>query len=495
MKERLTKTAFLSYLKCPPEFWLSVRQPLLVAKPLTLENEHLRQQGYAVQQLVKSLQRFQPRSGISFNFERSFQTFDLYARCDIVELHNESGVIDLYETKSSASVKDEHIDDLAFQRLVCEQSGYQVGQCFVVTINTDYVRRGNIDAEQLFVVTDVTELVSQRVSSAAQQAKAALAYLRTVPIPSLLDYCDRSKLKCDFILLHFPDLPEYTIFDIAFLKNEKRRQLLADGIVGIADVPDDFPLSAKQRAQVNAAKSGYVEINSNAITERIEGWEYPLHFLDYETFAYAIPQFDGVRPYQQMCFQYSLHTIDAPEAKPRHSYFLSRGENHPARAMAESLKEAINGDMGTVLVWFEGFEKTRNSEMAVMFPDLSGFFEEVNSRTVDLMKIFSDKLYVHPEFKGRSSIKKVLPVLRPDLSYEQLSIGDGLTATISWYRAVKWDTITDAEREEIFKGLEKYCELDTWAMVAIFEELKALAGRDFEQHTADTELFFLERGQ
>ncbi|NOT47106.1 MAG: DUF2779 domain-containing protein [Acidobacteria bacterium] len=493
MKERLTKTAFLRYLKCPPEFWLSVRQPLLAAKPTTLEYEHLRQQGYAVQQLVKTLKRFQPREGLSFNFERPFQTFDLYARCDIVVMHNDSGMIDLYETKSAASVKDEHIDDVAFQRLVCEQSGYQVGRCFTVTTNTDYVRRGEIDAEQLFTVTDVTDLVEQRLPSTAQQARAAIAYLRTVPVPSLLDYCDRNRLNCEFIQLHFPNLPDYTVFDIAFLKNDKRRLLLAEGIVGIVDVPDDFPLSTKQRAQVEAAKTRAIVIDGNAITERIERWEYPLQFLDYETFAYAIPQFDGVRPYQQMCFQYSLHTIDFPGTKPRHSYFLSRGESDPPRAMAESLRQAMEGNIGTVLVWYEAFEKTRNTEMAAMYPDLAAFFGEVNSKTVDLMKIFSEKLYVHPEFKGRSSIKKVLPALRPDLSYKQLRIGDGLTATISWFRAVKWDSLTESERESIFKGLEKYCELDTWAMVAIFEELAAISSREFQAHTADSELFFLER--
>lgn len=494
MKDRLTKTAFLSYLKCPPEFWLSVRQPLLIAKPITLEGEHLRQQGYAVQQLVKTLDRFQPQDGVSFNFERPFQTFEFYARCDIVAMDNDTGVLDLYETKSAASVKDEHIDDVAFQRMVCEQAGYEIGKCFVITVNGEYVRRGALDPGQLFTVTDVTDLVAQRLPSTAQQARAAIAYLRTVPVPSLLDYCERSRLNCEFIQLHFPGLPDYTIFDIAFLKNEKRRQLLAEGIVGIVDVPDDFPLSAKQRAQVENARTRAIVIDGEAITERIESWEYPLQFLDYETFAYAIPQFEGVRPYQQMCFQYSLHTIDSPGAKPRHSYFLSRGESDPPRAMAESLKQAMDGNIGTVIVWFESFEKTRNTEMAAMYPDLAEFFEEVNWRTADLMKIFSDKLYIHPEFKGRSSIKKVLPALRPDLSYKQLRIGDGLTATISWFRAVKWDSLTQDERESIFKSLEKYCELDTWAMVAIFEELAALSSREFQPHTADSELFFLDRG-
>ena len=477
MKNRLTKTAYLSYLKCPQEFWLAVHQPLLIAEPDTLEYEHLRQQGYAVQQLVKKLLRFQQRDTLNLDFERPFQTNDLYARCDIVVTDKTTGVIDLYETKSSSSVKDEHIEDVAFQKIVAELSGSTIGRCFVITTNGEYVHHGEIDPEQLFVVTDVTELVREKIPATVQQTKDAIAYLDSVPLPSLMDYCAANKLDCRFIKLHFPGLPDYTVFDIAFLKNEKRRELLGQNIVAIIDVPDDFPLSAKQRIQVEAAKSGNIVIDREAIAKRIASWEYPLHFLDYETFAYAIPQFEGIRPFQQMCFQYSLHTIDKPGTEPRHSYYLSHGDDErPPHVLAESLQEAMSGGIGTVLVWYEAFEKTRNIEMAAMFPEYTAFFEEVNSKTVDLMKIFSDKLYIHPDFKGRSSIKKVLPVLVPSLSYSNLGIGDGLTATISWFRAVKWETLNVAERQRIFADLEEYCELDTLAMVEIFKELVALTG-------------------
>ena len=234
------------------------------------------------------------------------------------------------------------------------------------------------------------------------------------------------------------------------------------------------PLSDKQRIQITVARSGEPIIDHEQIARRIDSWKYPLHFLDYETFGYAIPQFEGVKPFQQMCFQYSLHTIDRPGAEMRHSYFLSRGDGDPPRAMAASLKEAMSGGIGTVFVWHEVFEKGRNSEMAEMFPEFAEFFNEVNESTVDLMKIFSDYLYVHPDFKGRSSIKKVLPVIVPEMSYASLGIGDGMTATISWYRAVKWEAMDAETRQKVFDDLEKYCELDTLAMVEIFNKLQSV---------------------
>jgi hypothetical protein len=197
--------------------------------------------------------------------------------------------------------------------------------------------------------------------------------------------------------------------------------------------------------------------------------------LDYETFSYAIPQFDGVKPFQQMCFQYSLHTIDRPGGELQHSEYLAHnGEKNPPQKLAEHMREAMSDGIGTVFVWYEAFEKTRNSEMAAMFPEYEEFFTEVNNKTVDLMKIFADRLYIHPEFKGRSSIKKVLPVLVPDLKYSDLGISEGLTASISWYRAATWDTMSEDERQRIFADLEKYCELDTLAMVEIYNVLKSL---------------------
>ncbi len=473
---RLSKTAYMRYLRCPPEFWLYINQPLLVVEPYSLEYEHLRQQGYEVERYVKYLTQFQPSDSQTVDYQRTFQTSSFTARSDIVVTDTATGDIEIYEIKGASKVKPEHYDDVAFQKMAAEAMGSHVARCYVVTMNGDYVRQGDIEPEHLFTITEVTAEVDERLEATAQQAQAAIDYLKTVPVPSLLDYCADNKLACKFITLHFPDLPEYTIFDISYLKNEKRRELLEMGVVSILDVPDDFPLSDKQRKQVSAAQSGAIVIESEEIRERMNAWEYPLHFLDYETFSYAIPQFDGVRPFQQMCFQYSLHTIAGPGEPLKHVEFLARhDEANPPLALAGHLKNAMSGGIGTVFVWYESFEKTRNSEMAEMFPDYAAFFEEVNSKTVDLMKIFADRLYIHPDFKGRSSIKKVLPVLCPHVPrYSDLGIGEGLTASISWFRAVKWESMSDADREHIFQNLLEYCELDTRAMVDIYEVLQAV---------------------
>jgi hypothetical protein len=165
----------------------------------------------------------------------------------------------------------------------------------------------------------------------------------------------------------------------------------------------------------------------------------------------------------------------------RHRKYLAHeDEPNPPRALAASLQSDMSGGIGTVFVWYEAFEKTRNTEMAAMYPEFAAFFEEVNAHTYDLMKIFSDNLYIHPAFKGRTSIKRILPVLVPDLSYADLDIGDGMTASISWFRAATWDTLDDEERRAIFSDLELYCRLDTFAMVEIFNRLNSLVSIDVE---------------
>ncbi len=470
---RLSKTSYMQFLSCPNEFWLSVHQPLLMAKTETLDYAHRRQEGYEVERYAKLLSRFADNNEYTVDFQRTFQTADLAARSDIVVTDKTTGVIDIYEIKASSKVKDEHYDDLAFQKVTAMRSGATVGRTFVITLNSEYVRNGEIDADELFTVTEVTETVDAKLAGTEASIEAAFNYLKTEPRAALDEYCKANGLDCRFIQLNFPDLPERTIFELYTLKHDKRRELLREGIVDIRDIPDDYKLSDKQRAHVNLAKLNEPKIDVEAIRERLDSWEYPLHFLDYETFAYAIPQFDGVKPFQQMVFQYSLHTIDSPGATMRHSEFLSRGDDGLSRSVAESLRDAMSGGIGTVLVWYESFEKGRNDEMAVMFPDLAEFFNEVNAKTYDLMKIFSENLYIHPEFKGRNSIKKVMPVLVPSLDYTALGISDGLAATIKWFHAAKRNLL-DAERETIFQDLLEYCTLDTMAMVKIYDVLREI---------------------
>ncbi|MBU2523722.1 DUF2779 domain-containing protein, partial [Patescibacteria group bacterium] len=138
----------------------------------------------------------------------------------------------------------------------------------------------------------------------------------------------------------------------------------------------------------------------------------------------------------------------------------------------ESLKKVI-GSKGSIIVWNKKFEKKCNENIGEVFPEYAEEMAKINERLFDLMDIFQKNLYVHKDFKGKYSIKKVLPVLDPELSYKELNIQDGSMAMNSWKKLV-FETANEAEKEQIKKDMLEYCKLDTWAMVRIYEALKRL---------------------
>lgn len=473
MPELLTKSRYLQFLTCPREFWLAHHEPELFRSEDTLQYAHLREQGYAFQDFARQLEIFRPRPQIRIEFERVFQSDTLYAKADAVITDPETGAISIYEIKSSASVKPEHIEDLAFQKTAAEATGARVGSVHLIIVNNSYVRNGRIDPEQLCAVADVTLQVLERQPETLGLIQAAFDYLAApAPEAAITGYCG-AKLECTFIRHHFRELPDYTVFEIGSLKKDKRDALLDAGVIDIKLVPEDFALSDRQWRQVSAARSGEPFIDSEAIKTALDAICYPLHFLDYESFSYAVPQYSGIRPYQQMVFQYSLHTVAAPGAEVEHKFFLSDGTGDPPLELARSLRDAFGAGIGKVIVWSQGFEKTVNKQIGEMHPEFTAFFAEVNEKTFDLRKIFSDHHYLHPEFRGSTSIKKVISVLAPHLSYGDLAVGDGLTASITWFHMTT-GRVDEVERRRIYNELCEYCHMDTWAMVEIFNFLKAL---------------------
>lgn len=161
-------------------------------------------------------------------------------------------------------------------------------------------------------------------------------------------------------------------------------------------------------------------INREMIKQFLDELNIPYTFLDYETLMSLIPYFDGLRPYQQVPFQYSLHFLQTPDTSLEHREYLHQENSNPSRPLTEQLLADI-GDVGTVLVWYEGFEKSRNTELGEMIPEYKHAMERLNGRVIDLMTPFKEKWYDDPRFEGSASIKKVLPVLCPELSYKHLA--------------------------------------------------------------------------
>ncbi|OGC94348.1 hypothetical protein A2389_01145 [Candidatus Adlerbacteria bacterium RIFOXYB1_FULL_48_10] len=350
-----------------------------------------------------------------------------------------------------------------------------LGKCYLVHLNKEYIRAGELDTEALFTVDDVTDAVEGRIPEIEPKMAAAMEYLNRESEPS--GGCDcvyaTRRNHCSTFQYSNAHIPEYSVHDISRIHKTKLENLVEQKIYAIDDVDPEFhKLSEKQTSQVRAHQLQKSVIDTNAIKNELSELKFPLYFFDYEAYAPAIPAFNGYGPYKFIPFQFSIHILREPDGKLEHVEFLHTEFSDPSEAVAQKLQEVYSG--GSVIVWHETFEKTFiNENIAKRLPHHAGFFKEFNSAMFDLEKIFLAQHYIHHGFRGRTSIKKVLPVIAPEFSYADLNIHEGGQASNEWWRMVGPTSLPE-ERKEIAKNLKEYCGLDTEAMYVIWKHLMEL---------------------
>ncbi|OGI87762.1 hypothetical protein A2995_00590 [Candidatus Nomurabacteria bacterium RIFCSPLOWO2_01_FULL_33_24] len=407
-------------------------------------------------------------------FQGRFEANDITCIVDVLDRVKDN-TFDLYEIKSSTKAKIDHEHDLAFQVIVLEKRGLKIRNISVIHVNNEYQRDGKIDVKQLTTITNLNEEVREKIEITKEKIKMAheIVAQKEMPDPSPR-YVGLGALK-DWMEIYeiIKGKPEkYSIYNLCSPGVKRLGELEDLGVKLISDIPDDFNLTIKQQRQTMVTKNGSRHLEKESIKSFLNELKYPLYFLDYETFSGVIPAFDGIRPYQQIPFQYSLHILRSPEAELEHKEYLHTENTNPIKPLVEQLKKDI-GTKGSILVWYQVFEKGRNKEMGEMFPVYKDFLTEINERIVDLMIPFADGWFCDKEFFGSASIKKVLPVIIPNLSYQELDIQEGNTAQRKWM-----ETIIDGKnsdlKEKIMNNLIEYCKLDTLAMSEIFKYLHNL---------------------
>ena len=367
----LSKSDYQLYLEAPMHLWAH-KHGQIQKQPTEFEI-HIMNQGYEVEELAgKYLEEFvvDSENGENVEFQRTFTDKQFVARTDALVDKPETDSFDLYEIKSSTRLKPEHIIDAAFQFLVVNKE-IKVDRVFILHMNKDYLRIGNLNLENIFVSEDVTDKVQEILMDIDIKREEALAVAQQTNSEGI-QHCYKPK-DCPCPDLCHPVLPDYSIYDIPRISEKKKIQLFNQEIVDIKDVPSTFPLNDKQRKIVEVAKAGKPFIDPKAIKREFEHFEYPLYFLDYETFLKAIPLFDGYHPQQQMVFQYSLHKMESLDMEVTHTEHLSITKDDPSISLVESLIKNI-GNSSTVFVWNKTFEVGRNKELAEIHLDFAVFF-------------------------------------------------------------------------------------------------------------------------
>lgn len=416
-------------------------------------------------------------------FQGRFEADGLTCIVDVLQKHPD-GSFDLIEIKASTKAKPEHEYDLAFQLLVLEKSGFKIRNVAVMHANKEYIRDGEIDSTQLIGKTDISDSVRALMSKTLLQVDMARSVLSQGQIPDIsprfvnqLNIPGVSSKWLEEWLVIFESLQEnkfekYSIYNLAYPSPEQLGQLENLGFSNIEQMSEDQALRDKQVIQIKTTKTNQRVIDKDKIKEFINTFQYPLYFFDYETMSSVIPQFDGMSPYQDYPFQYSLHVIDKPDGEVKHVEYLHDQASNPMPGLIKQLRSDI-GESGTVLTWNMSYEKGCNDRMAGLYPEYADFLGKLNERIEDLMIPFSKMWFFDKDFFGSASVKKVLPVLAPELSYKELNVGDGLLARRMWTQTVL-DGKNKHKRAEIMYDLSKYCALDTFAMVRILEELEKI---------------------
>ena len=472
----INKTLYQLYLVCPEEAWLMYNEPA-IATPPSADALFRMEQGNEVdifaQELFKS-KSFLKKLGIldrDIHFQFRVEAEGFVAIADIVAIDEVSKSIDILEVKASANygkVTSDYTYDAAFQCHVFERAGYTVRKVFILNIDHTFVFEGHpINAKAFFRHPNISVEVHKLLPSVKKDCDALKVLLNEPEPAKQLKYC-KNKANCLFFQRHFAySLPEYSVFDLARITEKTLTPLLQQGILDVQHIPKYVTLTKKQLLQVAIAQENYVHIDHAAIHQKLGDLVYPLYFLDYETVSRVFPLQLGLKPYTQMVFQYSLHILDAPDAKLRHAEYLLNATDEPVTNLLAHLQQHLLADNGSVVVWNKSFEENRNKEMAKHYEAYNHFLSDINHRMFDLMEIFQNSDYQVAAFKGSYSIKKVLPALVPQFSYKNLVIQDGIQAVVTWYNTVTSNQDA-ADKEKIFNDLKAYCNLDTLAMYEIW---------------------------
>jgi hypothetical protein len=469
---QITKTDFIQYLKCPKSAWLLKRDPDTYPHgEFSTFLKKITREGYEVERYVK--QSFEEDAERAVDFQVTYETEDgLFARIDALEKTTDGECI-LYEIKSSTSVKTDkkhnHIKDACFQKICAERAGQGIDRVYIVHLNGKYCREGEIDTSAFLTFTDVTDRVAEVMSATEVEIDAALKLLGETDIDRNGCSClgkSRSN-HCDTFALFNPGIPKPSIYSLPRLSDKKRNDFLAKGILDLNDVPDDYPLSSTQEIMLRAAKTNAPQVNHAEIQKFLAGLLFPIYFFDFETYSSAVPLVDRASPHKHIPVQYSLHILGADGALA-HKEFLEREARLPIRLIEQM--EIDFGEEGSVVSWHASFEEKQNTEMGKWFTDKAGFLNGINSRMVDLEDVFKSS-YVDARFDGSTSIKKVLPVVCPELNYQDLEVQDGSIAMETWERLIG---SKDEAADEIADNLLRYCERDTFAMVEIYRFLQGL---------------------
>ena len=484
----LSKTQFTRGLQCHKSLWLYRNRPELRSAPDAATQARFdagREVGIVAQQLFPDgtliefdRSAFQEKiratkaameKGARTIYEATFSHDGVLVMVDI--LHKGARGWEIHEVKSTTEVKEHHVPDAAVQYAVLRGAGLRVVKASIVHVNSEYVRRGALEVQDLFRIGDVTAPVRDLQDFVGEQVLKQRRMLEGgMPDIDIGPQCD-DPYACDFKAVCWKQVPEDSVFDLRG-RGVDKFSLYRKGIIRLRDVPPGV-LNAKQRFQAESTLRKRNTLNKAKVAEFLGSLFYPLCFLDFETFSTAIPVYDGTRPYQQVPFQYSVHVRKRQGGGLQHYEYLAEPGRDPREELLEGLLAAIP-DKACVVAYNAAFEARVLRDLAERCPRHRARISRIVGNFVDLMQPFRNRHIYFWQMKGSYSLKQVLPALVPGMSYDGMEISDGAMAGKAYLDMGRREDPGELQRTR--KSLLEYCRKDTLGMVEILKKMRSLAG-------------------
>ena len=482
MQYRLSKSKYLSAFQCRKKLWLEIHDKDK-ATPIDKVQEAIFNQGHFVGDLAMDCypngieitsDYLDIPKGIKITkevliknppsiFEGFFQYNNVLVRPDIM-VNNNDGSWDFIEVKSSTKLKAENIRDVAIQTYVLIGSGIKIRKSYLMYINRECKFP---DLDNLFKLEDLTDKIISFVSKMENNLSDLRLMLdeKKEPEISIGSHCT-SPYNCSFKEYCWKGVPEYSVFNIPGMYLRKKEELYRKDLINIQDVGKKHELKNKQKEFFDSYVNKKPIINKKEIAKELDSLEYPLYFIDFETFGPAVPQFQGLHPYEQYPFQYSCHIMDKNH-NIIHKEYLHTDMQDPRLLVTESLIKTLK-QKGTIIAFNATFEKGVIKKLAAQFPKYENKLININQRFWDQLAIFR-KYYMDYRFKGSNGLKSILPIIVPGMDYSHLDVSDGNQAQVTWSNMIN---LSDSpEKEALITQLLEYCKLDTLAMVEIHKKL------------------------
>jgi hypothetical protein len=481
-KSTLSKSRFLSGLQCPKRLYLETHGRDLATPPDAFQ-KRIFSNGHAVGQLArtrfpggllieasfsevsKALEQTQKaiQEKASVIFEGAFCARDTFIRADVLERSGDSW--NIIEVKSTCTIHDSHLLDLAVQRFVIEQSGLPVSRTFLMHLNQE-CRFPHL--ENLFVQDDVTDRVKGKLPAIPATIDSYLAILSSdsVPRTPVGPQCFHP-YPCPFEAHCWQGVRRPSIFAIPRLHPSRARELISKGIRSIHDIPADYPLSETQGQYVRQLQRGQPAILWPAIQDLLSRLQYPVHFLDLQTHMDTIPRLKGLRPFDQYPFMYGLHILDESKRLASAGY-LHSDSSDPRPHLAQSLCNEI-GSEGSIVVYNGAQQRRIVKNLAWDVSPFRGDLLSMFDRIFELLPVFQN-FYFDPRFAGSLSFEDIYPILLPDLSPSSLVIRDSAEAQLAWERLIL--TENEEEKGPLVQALKVFGSQTSLALFRVCQLLK-----------------------